>query len=416
MIGLAACALAAVLVAAIWKPAPEDTPIPPPQVLIGETGKPVYGDPIAETKPQEALSPKNVYTLASDDVALVDLGEHWFDGGIIIEAKVQQISISNNATFSYAGLYCCGKFFANPDRHTLDAVTVRLDTVEAGNLPPERPFSPGHGMIDVGRWSPSEDNPWNLTPYGSLLSLDRFKLIPGTTVRLFDIRIEIAPNQTVSAFISNAPLQVLPLADRNAAFDKATLHDRLPAVPAKARFGHNVGLVVQRCPCGFPECDCSPVGNIVEILTPERSPMAATLAETISLALFGTTTPQDSDIQKLNGKLAQIHMDSPANMQKIAGGGTCDIKIETSCCKCKHTINLLDSNSRVVNSCTPVMTCVPAPDGPDGYGVCAGFAMPSADGYYTFEVEVNGAYTTCNTIIVQSPGIFSWLCRFLHIS
>ena len=134
--------------------------------------------------------------------------------------------------------------------------------------------------------------------------------------------------------------------------------------------------------------------------------MAATLAETISLALFGTTTPRDSDIQKLNGKLAQIHMDSPANMQPITAGSTCDIKIETSCCKCTHTINLLDAKGNVVNSCTPAMTCVPAPDGPDGYGVCAGFAMPSADGYYTFEVEVNGAYTTCNTIIVRDTRDF----------
>jgi hypothetical protein len=140
----------------------------------------------------------------------------------------------------------------------------------------------------------------------------------------------------------------------------------------------------------------------------------ADLAETIAVALFGTTDPSESDLQRLAGKLVQIRMDSPTNMQIVPPGTKCDVKIETSCCKCEHTINLLDSNGKVVNSCTPTMTCVPEPDGPYGYGICLGFAMPSTEGYYSFEVEVNGAYTSCSTIIVQSASVFSWLLRFLH--
>ena len=262
MIGLAACALAAVLVAATWKPAPEDTPIPPPQVLIGETGKPVYGDPIAETKPLEALSPKNVYTLASEDVALVDLGEHWFDGGIKIEADVRQISISNDAKlFSYAGLYCCGKFFANPDGRILNAVTVRLDTVEAGNLPPQHPFRSGLGSIDVGRWSPSENNPWNLKQHGQLLSLFREQLTGAAVGLVNHIRIEIGPDQRVSGFINDAPLQELTAADRNACFDLAIFRDQRPRIPANERFGQNIGLVVQRCRAAFQNVIVRPLAT-----------------------------------------------------------------------------------------------------------------------------------------------------------
>ena len=141
----------------------------------------------------------------------------------------------------------------------------------------------------------------------------------------------------------------------------------------------------------------------------------ADLVETIAMALFGTTTPQANHIKRLQAKLVQVRMTAPANMQTVKPVSVCDVKIETSCCKCSHTIRLLDSNGRVVNSCTPVMTCVPAPDGPDGFGICSGFTMPSADGCYSFEIEVDGSYTTGSTINVQTGGLLGWLRRFLGI-
>jgi hypothetical protein len=249
IIGLAACAVAAVLIAAMWKPATGDPPNNS-QVLIGKAGMPVNGDPIAETHPVEALGPRDVYTLASDDVALVDLGEHSFANGTVIEANVQQLSCGD-ATFSFAGVYCCGKLFASPNGRILHAVAVRLDTVETGRLPPANPLRPGYGSVDVGRWNPSEANPWNLKPHGSQLAIGRDRLVGDAAGSLYALRIEISPDQTVASFVNNAPLQVLTPVARNACFESATSHDRQLPVPAEARFGQGVGLVVQSCRAAF---------------------------------------------------------------------------------------------------------------------------------------------------------------------